>query len=170
VLALYDFGNIRHSRANVAGFDHVAEIQGTHVPRPIFVENIVPLYVLRLLQVCCPYYIHLSAMGNTVAEVQACLRWVGPACPLASLHCPAFPFPRQGMYSGDTVCTSLSYQALSALPLVVLPDGLSAVADAIRDSNGEELREMAGGEFEETWRRSIVCGGGENSARRWKGI
>jgi hypothetical protein len=32
---------------------------------------------------------------------------------------------------------------LSALPLVVLPDALNGVSDAIRDSKGEERRELA---------------------------
>jgi hypothetical protein len=38
---------------------------------------------------------------------------------------------------------------LSALPLVVLPDALNAVSDAIRDSKGEEQRELAREAFKE---------------------
>jgi hypothetical protein len=38
---------------------------------------------------------------------------------------------------------------LSALPLVVLPDGLSAVSDAIRDSKSEERAELAREVFKE---------------------
>jgi hypothetical protein len=38
---------------------------------------------------------------------------------------------------------------LSALPLGVLPDALNAVSDAIRDSRGEEQRELAKEVFKE---------------------
>ena len=38
---------------------------------------------------------------------------------------------------------------MSALPLALLPDALSAVADAIRESEGEELVEMGGEVFKE---------------------
>ena len=38
---------------------------------------------------------------------------------------------------------------LSALPLVVLPDGLNAVSEAIRDSKGEERGELVGEVFKE---------------------
>jgi len=76
---------------------------------------------------------------------------------------------------------------LSALPLVVLPDALNAVSDAIRDSWSEEQRELAKEVFEEITenvgdQESVYClrwweeqrdaleGGGEETSGKGKGL
>jgi hypothetical protein len=109
----------------------VAEIRGTRVSQPTFVEKIVPFYVRCLLEVRSPNYVHLFAKSDrlyrirqtesspprscvslsvhlSAAQAQVHLRWVSFASPLSCPRSPAFP--RRRTQNGDTVCTSFSYR------------------------------------------------------------
>ncbi|KAI0250728.1 hypothetical protein BJV78DRAFT_531254 [Lactifluus subvellereus] len=79
-------------------------------------------------------------------------------------------YQRKRTCAGSALPSSL-LSTPSTLPLVVLPDGLSAVADAIRNLNGEELGERCSKRSSKMWKTwvRIVCGDGKSSAKRWKG-
>jgi hypothetical protein len=81
-----------------------------------------------------------SASGNAPAMGQFCLSSLLSA--LAD-HPAADSAPRRHRLRLVLVST------LSALPLMVLPDALNAVSDAMRDSKGDEQRELGRDVFKE---------------------
>jgi len=126
--------------------------QGTGVGRPTFVEKIVPFYMQCLLEnsvdgkLTTPQlrlaYNALtgSASGNEPAMGQLCL---SSLVSLLTRLSEAGDAPRRHRLRLVLVST------LSALPAVVLPDGLDAVSDAIQDSKDEERRELVREVFKE---------------------
>ncbi|KAI0248594.1 hypothetical protein BJV78DRAFT_786419 [Lactifluus subvellereus] len=128
----------------------VAEMQGTRVLWPTFVEKIVPFNIQCLLE---------NSGDGKLMTPQLCLAF----CALTGAHpCAGAILPLlsplhtlRPFHLHDGGCQRrhrlrlVLVSTLSALPLALLPDALSAVADAIRDPKGEELVEMVGEVFKE---------------------
>jgi hypothetical protein len=148
------------------------EDQGTGVGRPTFVEKIVPFYMQCLLEVrptVMFYFLSVvekeqyiqnsvdgkltttqlrltynaltsSASGNAPAMGQLCL---------SSLVSLISRVSEEGDAQRQHRLRLVLVSTLSALPAVVLPEGLNAVSDAIRDSKDEERWELVREAFKE---------------------
>jgi hypothetical protein len=145
---------------------------GLGVGRPTFVEKIVPFYMNCLLQVRPTVIFCFSSVVEKVQYIQNSVdgRLTTPQLRLtynaltssASENAPAMG--QLCLSSLVSLLTSLSeagdaqrrhrlrlvlVSTLSALPPVVLPDGLNAVSDAIQDSKDEERLELVREVFKE---------------------
>lgn len=128
------------------------EDQGVGVGRPTFVEKIVPFYMQCLLensvdrrlttpQLRITYNaLTSSASGNAPAMGRLCL---------SSLVSLLTSLLEAGDAQRRHRLRLVLVSTLSALPAVVLPDGLNAVSDAIRDSKDEERWELVREVFKE---------------------
>jgi hypothetical protein len=148
------------------------ENQGTEAGRPTFVEKIVPFYMQCLLEVRPTVMFYFPSVVEKVQYIQNSVdgKLTTPQLRLtynaltssASENAPAMG--QLCLSSLVSLLTRLSeagdarrrhrlrlvlVSILSALPTVVLPDGLNAVSDAIRDSNDEERRELVREVFKE---------------------
>ena len=148
------------------------EEQGTGIGRPTFVEKIVPFYIQCLLQVRPTEMICFSSVVDKVQYVQNSVdgKLTTPQLRLtynaltssASENAPAMGL--LCLSSLVSLLTGLSeagdaqrrhrlrlvlVSTLSALPAVILPDGLDAVSDAIQDSKDEERGELVREVFKE---------------------
>jgi hypothetical protein len=146
--------------------------QGTGVGRPTFVEKIVPFYVQCLLEVRPTVMFYFPLVVEKVQYIQNSVdgKLTTPQLRLsynaltssASGNAPAMG--QLCLSSLVSLLTRLSgvgdaqrrhrlrlvlVSTLSALPAVVLPDGLNAVSDAIRDSKDEERSELVREVFKE---------------------
>ncbi|KAH9979211.1 hypothetical protein BJV77DRAFT_1062687 [Russula vinacea] len=117
------------------GLTTAASDQGMGMSRPTFVEKIVPFYIRCLLE---------NSVDGKLNTPQLRLAY-STLTNSASRDAPAMgQLCLSSLVSGAFVLVS----TLSALPLVVLPDGLNAVSDAIRDSKDEERRMENMGDLE----------------------
>jgi hypothetical protein len=146
-----------------------AEVQGAAIPQPTFIEKIVPFYTQCLLEVCPahspwiitkPPYIQNSADGKlTTAQLRLAYSALtssasGNAPAMGHFCLSSLLSALAGLSAADDAerrhrLRLVLVSTLSALPFVVLPDGLKAVSDSIRDSKGEERRELVKEVFKE---------------------
>ncbi|KAH9980191.1 hypothetical protein BGW80DRAFT_1163428 [Lactifluus volemus] len=130
----------------------VAELRGTRVPQSTFVEKIVPFYVRCLLENSADGKLTTPqlrlAFGALISSASASTPTLGQFC-LSSLISTLSGLSTTEDAKRRHRLHLVLVSTLSTLPSVLLPDALSAVADAIRDSKGEDLHEMADEVFKE---------------------
>ncbi|KAI0260204.1 hypothetical protein BC834DRAFT_973591 [Gloeopeniophorella convolvens] len=130
----------------------VAEVQGAELPRPGFVEKVVPFYARCLLENSTDGKLSTPqlrlAYGALTSSAGASAPALGQYCLSALLSTlPGLSAPEDAPRRHRLRLALVS--TLPALPLVLLPDALDAVADAVRDANGEERHELVREVFRE---------------------
>ncbi|KAI0304338.1 hypothetical protein B0F90DRAFT_1815685 [Multifurca ochricompacta] len=130
----------------------LAEVQGTDVSRHAFVEKIVPFYVQCLLENSTDGKLTTPqlrlAFGALTSSASASTPAMGLFCLSSLLSMLSALSTPDSAQQRHRLCIVL-VSTLSALPLVILPHALTAVASAIRNSQGEERRELTGEVFKE---------------------
>jgi hypothetical protein len=134
------------------GSTMAAEVQDTGVARPTFVEKIVPFYIRCLLENSVDGKLTTPQLRLAYGTLTNCASGNAPAmgqlC-LSSLISLLTELSASGDVQTRHRLRLVLVSTLSALPLVVLPDGLDAVSDAIRDSKDEERWELVREVFKE---------------------